>query len=94
MAAHLGGAQVRLTLLTETALGIRVACYAGYRGEEEPRRIWFDDRKVEVAEILDRWLAPDHRYFKIRGDDGCTYIIRHDPSAERWELTLFDRTGS
>lgn len=80
--------------MTETALQIRVACYAGYRGEEEPRRIWFDDRKVEVAEIVDRWLAPDHRYFKILGDDGCTYIIRHDPSGERWELTLFDRTGA
>jgi hypothetical protein len=80
--------------LTETVLEIRVACYAGYRGEEEPRRIWFDDRTVEVAEVLDRWLAPDHRYFKIRGDDGCTYIIRHDPSTDRWELTLFDRTGT
>ncbi len=65
---------------------IRVACYAGYRGEEEPRRLWFGDRAVEVAAILDRWLAPDHRYFKVLGDDGSTYIIRHDVHGEFWEL--------
>ncbi len=80
--------------MIESALEIRVACYAGYRGEEEPRRLWFGDRAVEVAEILDRWLAPDHRYFKIRGDDGYTYIIRNDTQAERWELTMLDRTSA
>ena len=80
--------------MAELPLEIRVACYAGHRGEEEPRRLWFDDHAVEVVQILDRWLAPDHRYFKLLGDDGCTYIIRHDSRAERWELTLFDRTGA
>lgn len=77
--------------MTETSLEIRVASYAGYRGEQEPLRLWFDDRAVEVSEILDRWIAPDHRYFKMLGDDGCTYIIRHDTRTERWELTMFDR---
>ncbi len=70
---------------------IDVECYAGYRGEETPRRIYFGGRRVEVVEVLDRWLAPDHRYFKFEGDDGAVYIVRHDVPAERWELTLFDR---
>lgn len=78
--------------MTEPLLQIRVACYAGYRGEEEPRRLWFDGRSVEVLEILDRWLAPDHRYFKIRGDDDDTYIVRNDTTTEQWELTMLDRT--
>ena len=77
--------------MTETTFQIRVACYAGHRGEEEPLRLWFDDRVVEVSEILDRWLAPGHRYFKVAGNDGCTYIIRHDTRGEFWELTMFDR---
>jgi len=80
--------------MAETVLEIRVACYAGYRGEEEPLRLLFDHRVVEVAEILDRWLAADHRYFKVRGDDGCTYIVRNDTQTGRWELTMFDRTGA
>ena len=70
--------------------GIRVECYAGHRGEEEPRRFWLGERSVAVTEILDRWLSPDHRYFKVRGDDGGSYILRHDTLADRWELTLFD----
>ena len=70
--------------------GIRVECYAGHRGEEEPRRFWLGERPVAVAEILDRWLAPEHRYFKVRGDDAGIYILRHDTHADRWELTLFE----
>ncbi len=71
-----------------------VSCYAGYRGEETPRRFVVSGRSVEVIEVLDRWLGPDHRYFKLRGDDGATYILRHDEHrghGDRWELTLFER---
>jgi hypothetical protein len=69
---------------------IGVDCYAGYRGEESPRLLHIGKREVEVVEVLDRWLAPDHRYFKLRGDDGGIYIIRCDPYRGGWELTLFD----
>jgi hypothetical protein len=72
-------------------MDLRVECYAGHRGEETPRRFHLDDRRVEVAEVLDRWLDPGHRYFKVRGDDGDTYILRHDTDSLRWELTLFER---
>jgi hypothetical protein len=41
--------------------------------------------------VLDAWLAPDHRYFKLRGDDGDVYIVRHDSQADCWELTMFKR---
>ena len=70
-------------------LELRVACHAGYCGEEEPRRLWFGERAVEVVEVVDRWLAPDHRYFKVKGDDGGTYIIRYDEALGHWELTMY-----
>jgi hypothetical protein len=47
-------------------------------------------QRVDVVDILDRWLAPDHRYLKVKGDDGATYIIRHDVAADQWELTLYN----
>lgn len=71
-------------------LSIRVECYAGYRGEETPARFYLGTRQVEVNEVIDRWLAPHHRYFKVRGDDGGIYMLRHDARADRWELTMFD----
>jgi hypothetical protein len=74
----------------EHKFNIRAECYAGYRGEETPRRFFLRERQVEIADVLDRWLAPDHRYFKVRGDDGGLYVIRHDVSSNRWELKMFD----
>lgn len=73
-------------------LSVRVECYAGYRGEETPVRFYLGSRPVEVREVIDRWYGPDHRYFKVAGEDGFTYILRHNTVADAWELTLFDRT--
>lgn len=72
------------------SLVVRVECYAGHRADAEPLAFYLGERKVAVTEILDRWLDPAHRYFKLRGDDGGIYLLRHDTGAERWELTLFD----
>jgi hypothetical protein len=71
-------------------MGIRVECYAGYRGEETPRAFFLGGRRIAVVEVLDRWLAPDHRYFKVRGDDAGIYILRYDEAASEWEMTMFD----
>lgn len=73
---------------------IKVACYAGYRAEETPRIIWFQSRKIEVKKVLDRWLDPEHRYFKLLGDDGAIYIIRHDMNTRAWELTFYHEARS
>ena len=68
---------------------IRVECYAGYRGEETPRAFWLGDNRLEVKEVLDRWLAPEQRYFKVQADDKGIYILRHEVQPDDWELTLF-----
>jgi len=70
-------------------LTIRVECYAGYRGEETPRRFFMGDKAIEIEEVIDCWLSPEHRYFKVRGGENDIYILRHDESALQWELTLF-----
>lgn len=70
---------------------ITVECYAGHRGEQTPRAFTLGDRRVEVEEVLDAWLAPDHRYFKLKGADGHTYMVRHDVTADRWELTMYEQ---
>jgi hypothetical protein len=67
---------------------VDVECYAGYRAEETPRVLRFGDRRVRVIEVLDRWLAPDHRYFKLRGDDDAAYVVRYDTERDEWELAV------
>ena len=72
-------------------LSISVECYAGYRGEQTPRAISVASQRIEIAEVIDQWLAPDHRYFKLRGVDGHIYLVRHDVASDAWELTLYQR---
>ena len=77
--------------MSSTILAIAVECYAGHRGEQEPRRLVLDGRVIEVAEIVDRWFAPDYRYFKLRDPEGAIWIVRHDTGTGLWELTMFER---
>jgi hypothetical protein len=65
---------------------IRVESYAGYRGEQEPRAFTLGERRFTIVDVLDRWLAPDHRYFKVKAADGSTYILRQDTASGEWAL--------
>jgi hypothetical protein len=70
-------------------LAVGVECYAGHRGEQTPRTLILGERRIRVAEVVDAWLAPEFRYFKLRGGDGHTYLVRHDERSDLWELTMF-----
>jgi hypothetical protein len=70
-------------------INIRVQCYAGYRGEQEPLAFTLGEQQLEVVAIQDRWLAPDHRYFKVAASDGDTYILRHDELSGEWTLGAY-----
>lgn len=70
-------------------MDIRVECRPNHTGEETPTHLMLDGRVLEVADVIDRWLAVDHRYFKVRTADGAIYILRHDALSQRWELVMF-----
>jgi hypothetical protein len=40
------------------AAEVRVECYAGYRGDETPRRFHLEEKTIEIAAILGRWKEP------------------------------------
>ncbi|MDX1707996.1 MAG: hypothetical protein R3274_05310 [Desulfobacterales bacterium] len=76
-----------------TTIPIKVICYAGYRAEETPRTIAFKSHRIRVKQVLDCWLDPDHRYFKLLGDDDGVYIVRHDTHGGNWELTFYQASA-
>jgi hypothetical protein len=73
------------------AMTIAVECYAGYRGEQEPRAFVLGAARLEVTAIHDRWQGPDYRYFKVTATDGDTYVLRHDASTGEWTLGAYRR---
>ena len=61
--------------MNTTPLTIHVECYPGYRGEETQRRFFMGDKAIEVEKVIDRWLSPEYRYFKVRGGENDIYIL-------------------
>ena len=66
---------------------LRVECYAGYRAEETPRRLHLGGQCIEVTQVIDRWLTPEHRYFRVCGADGRHYLLRCATASQHWELS-------
>jgi hypothetical protein len=68
---------------------IQVECYAGYRGDQEPRAFTLGERRLDVREVQDRWTGPDYRYFRVAASDGDLYVLRHDGNTGEWTLGAF-----
>ncbi len=73
---------------------INVECQSREGEESVPCRFFLGKRPVEVMEVLDRWLGNDHHYFKVQGDDGAIYLLRHDTDKWDWNLTMFASGGA
>ena len=71
--------------------GIKVECYAGYRADQRPLRFSLRERTLQVLEIEDQWHSPHAVYFRVRAEDGHTYILRHDEENDIWTLEGFRR---
>jgi len=74
-------------------VSIQVECYAGAKADETPRRFTWEGRTIELSEVLDRWYQveslpewPRADYFKVRGEDGREYLLKHDLECDGWFL--------
>ena len=79
------------TSAQQQLLQASVTCTCGPAGEQQPVsfRVW--QKSILVEELIDRWLAAQHAYFKVRGDDANTYILRYDSAAADWELHYYEK---
>ena len=70
---------------------LQVECYSGYKAEERPVRFQLDGHDHIVEEVLDQWHSPDATYFRVRSNDGNTYVLRHilSPQEDDWTLESF-----
>lgn len=69
---------------------IEVDCQPGHAGEPVPHVLHFGQACLAVKALVDSWSGHDHHYFKLLGEDGATYIVRHDLPTDRWELVFYD----
>jgi hypothetical protein len=68
---------------------LEVETRPGPYGDPEPVAFLLGPHRLKVLEIIDRWIAHDHSYFKFGASDANIYILRFDDASDTWELTLF-----
>jgi hypothetical protein len=71
---------------------VGVTAYAGYRSEELPRSFVLEGKKISVLEIISRWVEEavdgrqQRRCFRVKGDDGFTYLLSCVEQTGEWYL--------
>ncbi len=72
-------------------MNLAVECYAGYKAGERPLRFRLGERWLTVEEVQDRWYGPGAAWFRVRAEDGCLYVLRHNEPEDIWTLEAFRR---
>jgi len=65
---------------------ICVLSRTGRGGEYDPQVFHLGQRRLPVVAVLEQWTEEQHRYFKVRVEDGRRFVLRHDPTTGAWEL--------
>ena len=68
---------------------IQVECYSGQKADERPIKFWLGEVVLFVESVEDQWSGPDDSYFRVRADDGNTYVLGHNGKKEEWTLESF-----
>jgi hypothetical protein len=58
----------------------------GRGGQYDPQVFHLGQRRLPVVAVLEQWTEGEHRFFKVRVDDGRRFVLRHDPTTGVWEL--------
>jgi hypothetical protein len=73
---------------------LQVECYSGHRADERPVKFWLGDSVLFVESMEDQWYGPDDVYFRVRADDGNTYVLGHNEKTDEWTLESFRSPAS
>ena len=69
---------------------IKVIAYSGYQGEETLRALFLNNERIEVTEILDRWVRrrvgdrKRKRFFILTASDGKRHKLYYDEETMEW----------
>ncbi len=69
---------------------IKVETYSGYKADERPLSFTIGNKVLKVEDVFDRWYGEGKDYFKLKADDGYSYIIRHDRNTDEWDLVMME----
>jgi hypothetical protein len=63
-----------------------VRCFAGSRADQRPLSFLADEGEIQVRNMLENWREPDYLVFKVEGEDGWVYELRHHEYEDLWQV--------
>jgi hypothetical protein len=54
-----------------------------------PRSLYWNERRIDIVEIIDHWHGADYRYVKVKDNDGDLYVLRFNERLNEWALIMF-----
>jgi len=63
-----------------------VQCYSGHSYAQEPRSFVLEGERLSVAAVCQSWREPAGPRFKVRAEDGGTYVLAYDEAADSWRV--------
>lgn len=65
-----------------------VECHAGYTYAERPTVLLWEDKRLEVIEIIERKRTPAGRYFLVRTEDDQAFELLYNEFKDEWSVNL------
>jgi len=75
---------------------VEVQTYSGAAADERPVSFFFNNKKVMIDEIVDRWYESGEKagglvyhYFKIHASEKQIFLLRQNVNRDVWSVLLF-----
>jgi hypothetical protein len=65
---------------------VPVECYSGGEYAERPRALHWQGHRLEVAEVLQSWRAPEGVRFQVRAEDGRVFDLFYNLEIDAWSI--------
>lgn len=63
-----------------------VECRSEYEYAEKPIAFWWQDRRLEIQEILDQWRVPGGKGFLVRTQDNQIFQLFYGELFDEWRI--------
>jgi hypothetical protein len=65
---------------------MRVECRSDSEYAERPVALYWQEQRLEIAEILSRWRAPAGKGFRVRTTDDQIFELIYNEIAADWQI--------
>ena len=63
-----------------------VECHSGYEYAERPTAVWWEDERLEVAEVEATWRISGGKKFRVRVADGRVFELLYVELYDEWRI--------